>query len=41
MFHFIVGLILIVAIYSLNKKDIDHVIKSIVEIIKKGRRNSD
>ncbi len=41
MFYFTVGIIFIVAIYFLNKEDVDHVIKSIVEIIKKGRRNSD
>lgn len=40
MLHFIGGA-LISAVYFLNKEEVDHVVKSIVEIIKNGRRNSD
>ena len=41
MLHFFVGIALIVALYFLNKEEVDHVIKAILEIIRKGRRNSD
>ena len=38
---YLTGLGLMALIYVLNREDVDHVVNSIIEIIKNGRRNSD